>query len=214
MLEDAAVRLLPLSLEHVEPLLLAASEDRATFGLTPVPADRDGMEAYVRAALADAAARRAVPYAVVRRRQGDRIVGTVRFMSLEWWTWPPGPIHVAGEPRRAEAGDPPDVAEIGAAWLAPSAQRTEVNSAACRLMMAHAFERWRVHRLVLKTDARNARSRAAIERLGGRFEGILRAHLPAADGGVRDTAMFSIVASEWPALRRRLGPDLEHRVKP
>ena len=70
--------------------------------------------------------------------------------------------------------------------------------------MTHAFEAWGVHRLTLKTDARNARSRAAIERLGGHFEGILRSHLPAADGIVRDTAMFSILPGEWPAAKLRL----------
>ena len=65
--------------------------------------------------------------------------------------------------------------------------------------MTLAFETWKVHRLVLKTDERNARSRAAILRLGGQFEGILRAHLPAADGVIRNTAMFSILPAEWPA---------------
>jgi len=134
-----------------------------------------------------------VPFAIAH---AGAIVGSVRLMSLEWWSWPPGPTP-AGEPRRAAAGDPPDVCEIGAAWLAPHAQRTAVNTHACQLMMTHAFEVWRVHRLVLKTDARNARSRAAIERLGGHFEGILRQHMPAADGQIRDTAMFSITAAEW-----------------
>jgi RimJ/RimL family protein N-acetyltransferase len=79
-----------------------------------------------------------------------------------------------------------------------------VNTAACLLMMAHAFDAWRVHRLTLKTDVRNHRSRAAIERLGGQFEGVLRSHLPAADGIVRDTAMYSVLPREWPAIKVRL----------
>ena len=108
-----------------------------------------------------------------------------------------------GEPRRREA-DPPDVVEIGHAWLTPSAQRTGVFPAACLLLFTEAFERWRVHRVTLKTDARNQRSRAAIARLGGTFEGILRSHLPAADGRIRDTAMFSVLAAEWPAIRKQL----------
>lgn len=205
-LEDPRVRLELLRPEHVEPLLAAATEDRASYGLAPVPADRDGVRAYVETALADAEARRAVPYAIVRRGAGpstDAVVGSVRFMSLEWWTWPRGEVRVAGEPRRPGL-DPPDVAEIGHAWLAASAQRSAVNTATCAMMMHHAFEVWRVHRLVLKTDARNERSRAAIARLGGHFEGVLRAHLPAADGVVRDTAMFSIVQAEWPGVRSRL----------
>ena len=75
-------------------------------------------------------------------------------------------------------------------------------------MLTHAFESWRVLRVNLRTDARNARSRAAIERLGARLDGILRAHLPAADGGVRDTATYSLLASEWPAAKARLSARL------
>ncbi|HEV3031041.1 MAG TPA: GNAT family protein [Polyangia bacterium] len=201
-------RLEPLSLDHVDALVAAATTDRSTFELAPVPRDRDEMVAYVAAALADEQAGRALPYVVVppsgSHTGAGHVLGSIRFMSLEWWTWPPGPISVAGEPRRADAGDPPDVAEIGHAWLAPSAQRTGVFTASALHLLAHAFDTWRVHRLVLKTDVRNARSRAAIERLGGRLEGVLRAHLPAADGRVRDTAMFSIVRDEWAGVRKRL----------
>ncbi|MCA9677509.1 MAG: GNAT family N-acetyltransferase [Kofleriaceae bacterium] len=204
VLEDEVVRLEPLRLEHVGPLLTAATEDRATFGLAPVPGDRAGMQAYVEAALDDARARRAAPFAIVRKDRGV-VAGATRLMNLEWWTWPRGPILVVGEPRRRDAGDPPDVAEIGHVWLAASAQRTAINTAACVLLMRHAFETWVVHRLVLKTDARNQRSRDAIGRLGGVFEGVLRAHQPAADGIIRDTAMFSITRTEWPAVQARLG---------
>ncbi len=202
-LANAVVRLEPLSRDHVGALLEAATEDRASYAIAPIPGDRPTMLAYVDAALADAEACRAVPYAIVQPRSG-RVVGSVRLMNLEWWTWPHGPVHVEGDPRRAGAGDGPDAAEIGHAWLAASAQRTAVKTAACLLMMRQAFDVWRVHRLVLKTDRRNERSRAAIERLGGRFEGILRQHLPAADGIVRDTAMFSIVRAEWPEVEARL----------
>jgi RimJ/RimL family protein N-acetyltransferase len=71
-------------------------------------------------------------------------------------------------------------------------------------MLTHAFETWRVLRVNLRTDARNARSRAAIERLGAKLDGILRAHVPASDGGVRDTATYSLLATEWPAAKSRL----------
>lgn len=98
----------------------------------------------------------------------------------------------------------PDAIEIGWTWLAPSAQRTPVNTEAKHLMLALAFERWKVHRVTLKTDERNARSRANIERIGGKLDGILRAHMPASDGGVRNTAIYSIVASEWPVVAKRL----------
>jgi RimJ/RimL family protein N-acetyltransferase len=203
--ENAFVRLEPLAIGHTDALVAAAAADRATFALAPVPRDRAEMEAYIARALEDEVAGRAHPFTVVRRGgMGDQVVGSIRFMNLEWWTWPPGPVTVAGEPRVPSAGDPPDVVEIGHAWLAPSAQRTAVNTATALLLMTHAFETWRVHRLTLKTDARNERSRAAIARLGGHFEGLLRAHLPAADGRVRDTAMFSILRAEWDRVRIRL----------
>ena len=195
-----ALRLVPLSLAHVDALTAAATADRSTFDLAPVPRDRAEMHAYVERALADHEARRAVPFVV---EHAGAIVGHYRLMSLEWWTWPDGPLHVAGEPRLADR-DPPDVAEIGHAWLVPSAQRTAVNTASAFLLLRHAFEAWRVHRLVLKTDARNDRSRNAITRLGGHFEGILRSHSPGSDGIVRDVAMFSIVAAAWEATRMRL----------
>lgn len=202
-LENGAVRLEPLTLGHVDALVAAATGDRRTFELAPVPRDRAEMVDYVERALADADARRAFAFAVVDRGRA-RIVGSIRLMSLEWWSWPAGPIHVAGEPRGADAGQPPDVAEIGHAWLEAAAQRTAVNTAACLLLMTQAFDDWHVHRLVLKTDERNLRSRAAIERLGGRLEGILRAHLPAADGTIRNTALYAILPGEWPEVRKRL----------
>lgn len=194
------VRLVPMALAHVDALTEAATADRSTFDLAPVPRDRAEMLAYVERALEEQESSRSVPFVAVH---ADAVVGSYRLMSLEWWRWPDGPIRVAGEPRSPD-GDPPDVAEIGHAWLRPAAQRTEVNTAACHLLMRHAFERWSTHRLVLKTDARNERSRNAITRLGGRFEGILRSHLPAADGVVRNTALFSVVAAEWPDVRLRL----------
>ncbi len=201
-LEDARVRLEPLHARHVDALTEAATLERGTFGFTYVPADRAAMARYVADALADRAADRALPYAIVRRSD-ERVVGSTRFMNLEWWAWTSAEVP-RGEPRRRDRGDPPDVVEIGSVWLAPTAQRSEVNTAACVLMMSHAFDAWDVQRLTFKTDARNERSRRAIERLGARFEGILRSHMPAADGVVRDTAMFSIVRAEWPSVKARL----------
>jgi len=211
VLENDVVRLEPLRPDHAEALTAAAQEEAGAglYALAPVPVELAGMRAYVSAALAAAEARREVPYAIVRKvgapdGPDDRVAGSVRFMNLEWWSWPPGAIRVAGEPRRAQSGDAPDVVEIGHAWLAASAVRTAVNTAACLLMLAHAFDVWRVHRVTLKTDARNARSRAAIARIGARLEGILRSHLPAADGIIRDTAMYSLLPGEWPETKLRL----------
>jgi RimJ/RimL family protein N-acetyltransferase len=190
---------------HVDALTEAATADRSTFSLAPVPRDRAEMERYVDRALAEHASFKSVPFVV---EHAGKIVGSYRLMSLEWWTWPDGPIVVEGEPRHP-GSNPPDVAEIGHAWITPAAQRTAVNSSVCYLLMKHAFEEWKVHRLVLKTDARNERSRNAIQRLGGKLEGILRSHTPAADGIIRDVAMFSILPSEWQELRERLRAGLE-----
>ena len=98
----------------------------------------------------------------------------------------------------------PDVLEIGGTWLSASAQRTVCNTEAKYLMLKHAFERWSVHRVSLRTDERNRRSRRAIERIGARFEGIRRADMPGADGTVRNSALYSIVAAEWPDVRKLL----------
>jgi RimJ/RimL family protein N-acetyltransferase len=118
-------------------------------------------------------------------------------MEIERWRWP--------SPRPEPAPLGPDAVEIGATWLAHSAQRTAINTEAKLLMLRHAFEIWRVYRVTLLTDARNLRSRAAIERLGARCDGILRGHMPAFDGsGVRDSACYSILASEWRSVRARL----------
>jgi RimJ/RimL family protein N-acetyltransferase len=117
--------------------------------------------------------------------------------SCEFWDWPPGNPHQRG-------ADVPDVVEIGATWLAPAAQRTAINTEAKLLMLTHAFEAWRVHRVSLLTDARNERSRAAIARIGARLDGVVRAARVAADGGIRDTAVYSIVEPEWPAVRDAL----------
>jgi RimJ/RimL family protein N-acetyltransferase len=98
----------------------------------------------------------------------------------------------------------PSGVEIGSTWLAASAQRTAVNTECKLLLLAHAFETWAVQRVTFKTDARNTRSRNAIQRIGATYEGIRRAHTLATDGTVRDSAYFSIVASEWPMVKGRL----------
>ena len=205
ILEGCHVRLEPLNLGHVSALVRAATQARDTFGFTLVPGDDVAMASYVEAALADQEAGSALPFAVHDLRS-QAIVGSTRFLDLDYWSWPP-----AWPPGRSSTPRPdavPTVAEIGSTWLAPSAQRTGCNTEAKLLMLGHAFDAWGVLRVTLKTDARNARSRRAIERIGGRFEGIRRAHARAVDGSVRDTAYYSVVAAEWPevsaALRARV----------
>ncbi len=95
--------------------------------------------------------------------------------------------------------------EIGGTWLAASAQRTGINVEAKLLLLAHAFDEWGTARVDLKTDARNAKARAAIEGLGARLDGVLRSWQPSQAPGeadrLRDSAMYSILAAEWPAAR-------------
>jgi RimJ/RimL family protein N-acetyltransferase len=194
------VRLEPLSTTHPDGLLRAATESRDTYGYTRVPDDREAMARYVEEALEEQATGAALPFAVrdVRR---DAVIGSTRFLDLDYWTAVPAPPTGRSVPR----GDTvPAVAEIGSTWLAASAQRTPCNTEAKLLLLTHAFEVWGVFRVTLKTDARNARSRAAIERIGARFEGIRRAHTRAVDGTVRDSAYYSVLAEEWPGVRAAL----------
>lgn len=93
---------------------------------------------------------------------------------------------------------------IGYTWLTRDAIRTAANTEAKLLMLTHAFEVWQVLRVCLHTDVRNQRSQAAIERIGGKFEGVLRAHRMAADFMPRDSYRYSIVASDWPEVKRNL----------
>jgi len=196
------VTLVPLALEHVAPLLAAANVGRSNYQFALVPADEPSMRAYVEAALAETAQGAAVPFAVLGA--DGQVVGCTRYLSIEWWSFPGPP------PEPVPRG--PDALEIGFTWYAENAQRTAVNTASKLLLCTHAFERWGVRRITWKTDARNARSRAAILRLGATFDGVLRAHRPATDGIVRDTAFFSMLNGEWPAakgaLERRLGAAL------
>jgi RimJ/RimL family protein N-acetyltransferase len=201
VLEGRHVRLEPLELGHAGALLAAAGGPRETYDFTAVPADEPAMIRYIETALREQEAGRALPFATVTRVTG-RVVGSTRFGNIESWPWPPGNPNQRGDDR-------PDAVEIGWTWLAAAAQRTAVNTEAKLLMLTHAFEEWRVHRVSLMTDSRNERSRNAILRLGARFDGVLRGQRPATDGGIRDTAAFSILESEWPMIRRRLQSRLD-----
>ncbi|HEY1650460.1 MAG TPA: GNAT family protein [Acidimicrobiales bacterium] len=204
-LEGTYVRLEPLAESHVPGLVEAASEDRSHYQWTYVPDGREHMAEHVRDALARVAAGAHVAFATVRRGgagggagggEPDRVVGSTRFCEVAFWGWPPGASH--------QRVGVPDVVDIGFTFLAASAQRTRVNTEAKLLMMTHAFEVWGVHRVALQTDVRNKRSWAAIERIGGKLDGILRADRPGADDTVRTSARFSIVAEEWPEVKARL----------
>jgi N-acetyltransferase len=192
-LRGKSVTLRVLSVTDAVALAAAAAESRSEFGYVRVPDGVDDARRYIETALAEREAGRRVPFAIVWH---ERVVGSTSYLDIERWRWP------AGSPlQRAEH---PDAVEIGATWLAASAQRTRCNTEAKHLMLSYAFDVWQVHRVTLKTDERNARSRRAIERLGAVFEGVRRAHMAAQDGSVRNSAYYSMVRAEWPAVRRTL----------
>lgn len=188
------VRLEPLGPQHIDGLVAAAQGGASLYTWSAVPQGREQVQHYVETAAAARGAGTAVPFATVRVADGA-ILGSTRFFDMERWAWPLG---------HERHGFGLDVCEIGYSWLAPWAIRTGANTEAKLLMLAQAFETWGVYRVCLHTDARNARSRAAIERIGGQFEGILRAHRMASDITPRDSARYSILASEWPRIKARI----------
>lgn len=175
------VRLEPMREAHVDGLrAVLAGDELSRLWFTNVPT-ADGVDAYVRAALEAQAGGRVLPF-VVFDAQGA-VVGSTRFYRLE-----------------------PEVPTlcIGYTWYAPSVQRTGVNTETKLLLLAHAFETLGCISVSFETSSRNERSRAAIARLGAKQDGILRNHKRHADGSPRDTVVFSIIDSEWPAAKRDL----------
>ena len=189
------VRLEPLSLAHAQGLADAAGVDRRHYGWTRVPDGRDDAAAYITDALDAAEVGVQIPYAVVTAAEG-RVVGSTRYLNIERWS--------------ADRSDaPPDVLEIGSTWYADDMQGTLVNPESKLLLMRQAFDEWRVHRVQFRTDRRNERSRSAIAKLGATFEGILRnAHPAMGDlvepATIRDTAVYSVLPSEWPEVEASL----------
>jgi RimJ/RimL family protein N-acetyltransferase len=216
LLPGRHVRLEPLERRHVDGLVAAAAVDRSLYQWSPVPQGKTEAVSYVDTALAWQDAGTAVPFAIVSLNDSlndslkdslknslndSAVIGSTRFWNMERWAWPPG------HPRHGR--HVPDACEIGYTWLTRSAIRTAANTEAKRLMLTHAFETWQVLRVCFHTDARNQRSRAALERIGGKFEGVLRAHRMAADFIARDSVRYSILAAEWPDVKRRLSEMLD-----
>jgi RimJ/RimL family protein N-acetyltransferase len=183
----------------------ASALDPSLYQWSPVPQGKAQATTYVDTALAWRDSGTALPFAIVSLKDGINdgvVIGSTRFWNLERWAWP------QGHPRHGRSH--PDACEIGYTWLTRAAIRTVANTEAKLLMLTHAFETWQVLRVCFHTDARNQRSRAALERIGGKFEGILRAHRMAADYLPRDSLRFSIVVAEWPEVRERLHRLLNH----
>ncbi len=190
----------PLAIEHIPALVVAASQDRSTYGFTVVPDGIEEMTNYVQNLMSSHLAGQDVPF-VQRRVEADgalgEVVGCTRYMNI---SFPLG--RILGDIRV------PDEIEIGGTWLAKSAQRTAVNTEAKLLLLTHAFETWGVQRVAICTDERNEQSRRAIERIGGVFEGVLRSDRPSwvasEKGRLRNTVVYSVVSAEWPQVKSRL----------
>lgn len=186
-LENDFVRLEPLSPEHA-PDLAAATEGLEDRWYTSVPSAAEvPAEIARRQGLhADGSMN---PFAVIRRDTG-RAVGMTTYCDID-------------QPNRA--------VEIGYTWLSPEVHGTAVNPSAKRLLLSHAFETCGANRVQFCTHFHNRQSRAAIERLGAKLDGILRNHRIGADGALRDTVVYSILPHEWPAVRNGLDARLDRR---
>jgi N-acetyltransferase len=194
VLEGSRVRLEPLAPGHFADLLLVAF-DQAIWQWTIMrPQDETGLRRWFETALANAETGIERPFATIDRATG-RAIGSSRFLSIV-------PEH-----RRLE---------IGWTWVATTYQRTGANREAKLLQLTHAFETLGANRVEFKTHSRNERSRTALAGIGATFEGVFRSHMIMPDGSIRDSAYFSVIAEEWPAVKAGLEasltrPGVEHR---
>src|SRR3984885_170659 len=199
VLTGSHIRLEPLSSAHTDGLVAASSGDLVLYQWSAVPIGRDAVLRYIETALALREAGKAQAFATIRIADGV-VIGSTRFFDIERFDWP------SSHPRHAHQN--PDVCEIGYTFLSHAAIRTAANTEAKLLMLTHAFEVRQMLRVCLHTDARNKRSQAAIERIGGKFEGVLRAHKMGADFTARNSWRYSILAAEWPDVKHRLAERL------
>lgn len=188
VLEGEHVVLEPLSHEHHDDLVEAARDGELwKLWYTRIPGP-ESMRAEIDRRLAEQRAGTMLPFAT-RDAVTGQAVGMTTFCNAD-----------AASPR----------VEIGATWLARSAQGTSVNTEAKLLMLRHAFEVWNCIAVEFRTHWMNQQSRAAIARLGAKQDGVLRNHMVMPDGSLRDTVVFSIIAAEWPTVRSHL----QHRLAP
>jgi RimJ/RimL family protein N-acetyltransferase len=188
ILQGRIVRLEPLSPTHEQGLWEASRDPRTWRWLSVMqPRTRAGWNEFIAQALAAASAGTEIPLVTIRQ---EEIVGSTRFLALR-------PEHRS--------------VEIGWTWLHPSAWGTGANVEAKLLQLRHSFEAWGCRRVELKTDALNDRARRSLEALGATFEGIHRKHMLVRDGESRDSAWYSVLDDEWPAVRDRLEQRLSAR---
>lgn len=177
------MRLEPLRLTHLDDLAGLCDEPEIWTYLAGAPArSREQMSRWIEAKREPEAQGTSVAFAIMSVASG-RAVGSTSYLDI------------APADRRLE---------IGSTWLGRPVRRTAINTEAKFLLLRHAFETLGANRVQLKTDRRNLRSQTAIERIGAQREGVLRAHMVMADGYLRDTVMYSIIAPEWPVVKERL----------
>ncbi len=185
-LDHKKVRLELTSLDHLEGLKSACADgelNKLWYTVIPTP---DGMENEIRRRLDLYEKGTMVPYTIIQKTDGcEQIIGMTTFMNVE---------HTSAYNR----------VEIGSTWYAQSVQRNGINTIVKRMMLAHAFEEWKVLAVEFRTHRLNQQSRQAIERLGAQLDGILRSHSIMANGTLRDTAVYSITATEWPTIKVHL----------
>ncbi|AOT11129.1 GNAT family N-acetyltransferase [Pseudoalteromonas luteoviolacea] len=180
-LEGKLVVLEPLSVTHCDLLKEAVSDGQSWqlwYATVPTP---EGMQAYVQKAL-EAMESGEMAY-VVKTKHDGRVVGTTRFYDVK------------EKHRRAS---------IGYTWYSDSVKRTGVNTESKYLLMSHLFDTKGALSLEFKTHFFNQTSRVAIEKLGAKLDGVLRSHQVMPDGSIRDTAIYSILSHEWPAVKNNL----------
>ncbi|NOT59512.1 MAG: GNAT family N-acetyltransferase [Acidobacteria bacterium] len=191
-LEGYGLRLEPLAEEHHEALGRAATDGKLwELWFTSVPTP-ERTQAYIAEALAGQTAGHMLPWAV-RELASDALIGSTRYHDIV-----------------AEI----DRVEIGYTWYAKQWQRSHVNTGCKLLLLAHAFDTLGCQIVGLRTDNFNFASQRAIEALGAKKDGVLRHHRPRGDGTVRDSVMYSILASEWPSVRRHLEFRLARHAHP
>jgi N-acetyltransferase len=173
------------------------------------PLEARHFEAAARAALSDPTIWAHIPYQVRQQSDVERLFGIAEKLhatetGIAFATHAgPDKRLVGGTTIRLTDPDTPTV-EIGSTWIVPEWQRTRVNTEAKYLQLSYCFERLDITRVEFKTDALNARSRAAIRRIGATEEGTLRSHMRRQNGTLRDSVYFSIIASEWPVVKANL----------
>jgi RimJ/RimL family protein N-acetyltransferase len=190
ILQGRAVRLEPLERSHIPALMEVALATPEEFLLTNTPLSNEERDAYFDTVLAQREAGSAYPFTIMLQATGE-VIGSTRFSAMDW------------KNRNTQ---------LGYTWFRKDQHGTAVNLDSKLLMLSCAFEQLQLHRVSIRTDVRNERSRRAILGLGATQEGVLRRHMVTRTGAIRDTALFSIIDLEWPEVKKGIESRLEERL--